>query len=73
MSLEVDFTSVNLMEVTDCWCLTVFGCDTEACAWQFRSATSTFEEIGIRQHWNTSAACSILIGAFDRGWIKRGF
>ena len=52
--------SVKMVEITECWCFTVFGCDTETSAWQFRSATSTFEEIEIRRHWNTSEAWSII-------------
>ena len=39
--------SVKMVEITECWCLTVFDCDTEASAWQFRSATITCEQIGI--------------------------
>ena len=67
--------SLNGVEVTECWCLTVFVCDTEASAWQFRSATITCEQIGIglRRDWNTSAACSILIRGFDQRWKKHKF
>ena len=40
---------VKLVKVAEWWCLTVFGCDTEASAWQFRSATITCKQIGIRR------------------------
>ena len=68
--------SANMVEVAECWCLAVFGCDTEASAWQFRSATITCEQIGIgltsRLEY-VSCMFDTYTRGFDQGWKKLGF